>query len=727
MAKFHLYMDEAGGFEGKIKDLKSQGVPGLIVGMLVPETEKEKIERKFAEICIARNITKKFKHANEMASKIYFPGYAQDVVSLVESIKSVKIFAVAHEEDIYADMDASIRESFAANRFINMAQSLFEHVLFLEPRFYGQTMTFEFRPNSRVYPVRNNKKNAESFESIGFSSKKGEGADGLFYVWNSDALRSYLHRQTLEYHDFQKKIGKRHWQKVETIVASQSDDPFVAIVDTLAYLLWSTDFKPLGERIRSRIDIDIAYSPEHEKYRRLVRLYLSGKLADFIPAALEEINGLKKNHYRRALDALLQKALKDIDIHSLDDLRILEERVSNYLSAGRGNWAFALRLVDNLLAAAGALPDEFRDKPDIKAMVLRLRNHKLSIHNHRGESGHAWSVYRTIQAEKPEPKSIDDLREDMALDNRLAVTAANIFAFEEGNALLKPKIAALEEALKPLAAYCGKQLADPLIGKMTGTFAQNLAFLSMRKPELFSEAERLFRNAAEQFSRSGDILRHQVNLLDLYLDHGRQSDAEAVMHAIMNQPDVNPFLQEPSKGNARGMQFVLRARLKFALAQNQGYEEWVTRCSLQNLKNWFGDAVNEHPFQFTCAYLGRMAAAVKKHQESKQYFSHALAIPLNHSPADQPTLQVLRAQILVWWAMCMAGLPARQKVVEAVEILNSLAADPELKTMLHMQPDGEPGGWFAPGWKALSPVDWNQGFEPAACEEFLRCFTFNYR
>lgn len=662
-----------------------------------------------------------------MASKTYFPPYAGDVVALIESIKKLKIFVVTHEEDIYEELDASIRESFAANRFINMAQSVFEHVIFLEPSFYGQDMSFEFRPNSRVYPVKKNNKNAESFESIGFSSKKFEDGDGLFYVWNSDSLRSYLHRQTLEYHEFQKKIGKRHWQKVETIVAGNSDDPFVVIVDTLAYLMRSADFKPLGERIKSRIDIDIAYSPEHEKYRHLVRQYLAGKLVDFIPAALGQVNLFKKNHYGRSLDNLLKKSLAEIDIHSLDDLMSLERKVADFLRDSRGNWAFALRLVEILIAAADGLPEESRRKPDVSQMILRLYSHKLSIHNHRGEYGQAWSIYQKLKIQKEIPRNIEQLREDLALENRSAVSAANIFSFEEGNALLKPKIKVLEDSLKPLSDYCGKNLGDPLLGKIQGTYAQNLAFLSGRKAEYFAEAERLFKEAADQFSRPGDILRHQLNLLDLYLEHGRQSEAAATFEAIVGRKEVVRFLERPSQKTAAGMQFVLRARLKYALAHGYGNESLVETFSLSNLKDWFGEAANEHPFQFTCAYLGRMAKDNKKHDQSTQYFNHALAIPLNHRAADQPTLQVLRAQILVWWALSLGGLPARGKIVQAMAILKSISDDPELKTMLHIQPDGDAGGWFAPGWKALAAVDWSQGFDRQACEEFLRCFTFNYR
>lgn len=45
MAKFHLYMDEAGEFEGEIKTRKNQEPPSLIFGVLVPDSEKKQIEK----------------------------------------------------------------------------------------------------------------------------------------------------------------------------------------------------------------------------------------------------------------------------------------------------------------------------------------------------------------------------------------------------------------------------------------------------------------------------------------------------------------------------------------------------------------------------------------------------------------------------------------------------------------------------------------------------------
>jgi len=727
---YHLYMDESGGFEGSERKIAGSH-PALLV-TLVSDENREILATKVKLLWLKHRI--KDTHAMAKGETIK-PAYLTDLIGLLEEYQVI-CFILRHEQDLQQALSEEMQEAFAVNRFLEMADTLLEHIFFLHPPFFCKTLQFSLHPNSRVCVLDDsNMAKIEQMRALGYDPRRNKDGRGRhFVIWDPPTLRTKVQHHALDYSPWISSTGARNFSKFETIVAERSDDPLVHMTDNLAYLCRSNvrgamELQEVNSKL-IRLSVCLDYGRSQRTYRELVRWYLAGDIDAFFPEALQILTNTTDRYYRDSLNFMLENSLGKITLAEINLVEKLEQLAAEYLRTSRGNWQFVLELLRRLIAAAITWPDQVLHSDQCKRLLFRLYSLKLSVHNHRGEDVDAWESYESIDRLDLGKLTIEEYREKIEVENRAAVTMSNLFAFEQGREKVSSLITTLEHSLHPLEALAGS-LYDPLIGKLRGTMAQNVAFLAPRKPELFEQAESLFVAAAQEFTQERDKVRHDVNLLHLYLDWSKQHEAKEIVSILREYPSVAAFLERPTSETARYMQFVLSVFLKYGLENKAELNGWVELFPLASLKQWFGEAVEEHPFEFICASLGRIACSLNKELETIQYFDHALRIPLTDKPREQPTLQAIRAQIWVWWAMeeNIAGRQpsATEKIVQAIKIMEDIGTTEGLETMLRIEPDGTATGWFAEGWQALNVVDWRKVFDRAACAEFLRCFTFNYR
>lgn len=727
---YHLYMDETGEFEGHERKIASRH-PALFV-MLVPDENREALATRVTLLCLKHGI--KDTHAM-MKGGACKPAYLTDLVSLLEEYQVV-CFILRHAQDLRQALPDEMQEAFTVNRFLEMADTLLEHIFFLHPPFFGRTLQFSLHPNSRIIVLNSSDRGKiEQMRALGYDSAHNTDGKSLrFFIWNSAILRTKVQHHALDYSPWINVTGARNFPELETIAANKSDNPLVHMTDNLAYLCRS-DLRgevklQAANKTLNSLSVCLYYGRNQRAHRELVRWYLAGDVDAFVPEALQILSITTDCYYLDSLNFMLENSLAKITLAEIDRVEKLERLSAEYLRTSRGNWQFVLNLLRRLITAALAWPDQVLHSNQCQHLLFRLFSLKLSIHNHRGEDVEAWEAYESIDALDLGKLTIEEYREKIEVENRAAITMSNIFAFNQGKEKVSSLITILEHSLHPLEAVAST-LYDPLIGKLRGTMAQNVAFLAPRKPELFEQAESLFIAAAQEFTREKDRIRHDINLLHLYLDWSKQDEAKEIIGLLREYPSVAAFLERPTTETARYMQFVLLAFLKYAVQNKAELHGWVDFFPLENLKKWFGEAAEEHPFEFICASLGRIACSLNKERETIQYFEHALRIPFTDNPQKQPTLQAIRAQIWVWWAVeeNIAGhqLSAIEKIAQAVKIMEDIGTTEGLETMLRIKPDGAATGWFAEGWQALNGADWHKVFDRTACAEFLRCFTFNYR
>ena len=460
-------------------------------------------------------------------------------------------------------------------------------------------------------------------------------------------------------------------------------------------------------------------------------------MSDFLPEALERWDSFKRPYYRTSINTLIQDSLKNITLDDLDDICRIEAQANGYLRSARGNWRLVSILGTRLIDAVNSLPEKERQDRQVQQILSRLYGHKLSWHNHRGEVRQAWEASRAIDALNAGPSTIEDWRADIEIRNRQAVTFANMFAFEEGNKKIQRHLEVLQAMQDLISSKTGQEVSDPLVGKLRGTMAQNLAFLAPRDPSLFDKAEQLFLKAKEEFQRESDLLRQNIYLFHLYMDWAEinsdmQKKAAQQIEGIEGDRDFQAFLEQPDTTTARYQQFALHALLKWHLYSGNR-DKWgalLSRYSVKSLAAWFGQAVNEHPFEFIFAYLGLMAMRLNKRKEAKKYIARTLRIPMEGQRIEQPTLQAIRCLILTWWAIELERAEGPQnaaKEMEAVlDVLRWIGQQPDLGPILELQGEEAKGGWFAGAWDRLRSVDWSREFDRDACQSLLDCFTFNY-
>ncbi|MEA3348833.1 MAG: hypothetical protein U9Q39_07245, partial [Pseudomonadota bacterium] len=574
----------------------------FLTGLIVPENEVATLSEKFSEIVTEAGFSG-FIHATDLTkSKKFTTQIADKFVKTIRRSKAIP-FMVQYVQDVYTDMPEQMQDTYAVNRYLNMAQAAIEHFLFLKPDFFGQDLVFNLHPNSRVLKITKEDEHRDVFQAMGFRSllldkdTPGDPDKWLTFTWGNDALRSYLHRMATDYLPWQDVIGKRSWEKVETVVASKSSDPFVAWVDILTWLSRSViehkkfykQFKNAHESLKGYVKTVIVYGLENEQYRELVRQYLAHDMNAFFPGALKALAGFSSDYYKKNIQTLISQSLTRLNPESFDEIVKLEVQVDSFLRNSRGNWEFVLQLTDHVLRALTSLPVPRDEKKlqQIKVMYIRLLGHKISVYNHRGNTSSAWRIFEKIKSVQYRPSSIHQFREWLELENRMAVACANNFSFEESNEIIAPAIEALEQSLKPLSDLAGYGLADSQLGKLRGTRGQNYGFLALREGKYFTLAEGSFIAAGQEFSKPDDRMRHDVNLLHLYLDWGKQDLAADCLQTICDEDSAfGRFLHKPSSKNAKYMQFGLSVLLKFKLhySATAEYDKLVKKFFLAHLQ-----------------------------------------------------------------------------------------------------------------------------------------------
>jgi tetratricopeptide (TPR) repeat protein len=740
--KFHLYMDESGSFEGSEKKAKKENC--LLFAMLVPDLGYDAVMQELRELQTECGYSG-FIHAKEIFRDTRFPEYLSRLIEFTTQ-KKIILAVLRYQADIYNNLGNTLQEIFAANRYLSMAQTMFEHLFFLAPEFYHKNMDILLHPNSRIIVVdKCNKEGLQQIKSLGYrkqeitslkkesSGSKTKPSKCLVFTWTSEIVATSIHRMAVEYSPWQNLIGKRNFSAIETIVAKNTTNPFVHAVDHLAWLSLSETyrnrFNEISVDLSKKTAINLAYGPEQSEYRNMMRLFLNNDMEGFLSHAKERITTFKNPYYRSSILKQIEKSLTKPSHLDLKQMETLEHLADNCLRNSEGSWDFVLYLISRLISLTNSMPAEQRMTQNVQRLLFKLYSHKLSVHNHRGEDADAADTYGKIKQLHLGQLSISDYRENIALENRIGVTFANIFAFHEGIETITPHISAMEQSLALLQESAGEPLTDPLIGKLRGSLAQCYGFLAPRNHELFPKAEELFRNAANQFPKENDKLRHNINLLHLYLDWQKSEESSSMAERIRQTPSVARFFDTPSPETAKYCQFALTVLIKYGLVKKQTDPELIEKFSLHSLRDWFGESVNEHPFELLYAYLGRIALQVGNLKIAKDYFSQALTLPPTENLRKQTTLQTIRAEIYTWWALELFALgqtkPAQEKMRAALSIMQEIGRTVGLETILSLQ-SKTPSGWFSQGWTALAATDWQTSFNTDACEQFLKCFTFNY-
>lgn len=73
---------------------------------------------------------------------------------------------------LYAGIQATGSEMFAANRDLSMLQHLLEHILFLYTGFWGLDLHFSLHPCNRVFPE--DSKKVDEYKRLGSSSPRAK-------------------------------------------------------------------------------------------------------------------------------------------------------------------------------------------------------------------------------------------------------------------------------------------------------------------------------------------------------------------------------------------------------------------------------------------------------------------------------------------------------------------------------------------------------------------------
>lgn len=272
--------------------------------------------------------------------------------------------------------------------------------------------------------------------------------------------------------------------------------------------------------------------------------------------------------------------------------------------------------------------------------------------------------------------------------------------------------------------------ADPLRHTQKA-YGSNLAFRAPRHPDFFQQAEKVFlAELANVHTR--ETWLQELGLIHLYLDWGKMEEAEQRLNKITDDTGLGSFLADPGNQAFYPDPLVLAAWLKFQVHRDQEPSSPIWRSlTLDKLITWYEDAVNYHPFELICAYLGRLAYRYGTPEDRPQdFFYHAMSMPRTGNLNKSCHSHAIKAQIQTWWAIIdhEAGRSesAGFKMGRVLSFLEAVSYKEELASMLQTQEGRAVGGWFAEAWEALRAVDWSTGFSMDACRRFLECFTFTY-
>lgn len=728
---YHLYMDESGQFEGDSSKVRGS----IILGALIKDEAVEAIKEKYSNLLLKYFSGKLQIHSKDFIkqNRTKFMSFSNELLGSLLGRKmkdNIVVFKMDFRTNVNAGDHRYLSDSFAANRYLNMAQDVIEHICFLHSSFWGKSITFSLHPNNRVMSFSStDEQTVSDFNALGFKTfaDKYTPDKMIAYLWDANALRIFCHRLFLEYNAFASTIGSRSYSGIEMPVASKSNDVFVEIVDVLAFILRGFCGDGMREMLTAKIDVKLSYGPEHTRYKSLAQSYLQGEYDIFFQQALQAGKEMS-SYYHQQVNSMIRLPLASPGL-TMPMISRLEALLDASLRAKTGNWEFVSTVTAKLMAGLAALPPEEQNSVETQRVRARLYAHKLSVHNHRGEVLPALLAAKEIEGVDLGLLGLEDWREQLACRNRQAVAYANAFDFTWGCETLPPLIGVLEQNIQHIQSATGALVRDDLIGRLRGALGQCCAFLAPRFPERFEEAERLFLAAKSQFVRNKDRTFHTINFFHLYNDWGKHEQADSMLQELLSDDANKAFIDAPTKENARYRQFVLNCFFKYSSAKPD-LEDLPTSFSIEHLTDYFESSSDEHPFEFIFAYLGRWSARLGKLDLSDAYYARALAIPESGGHELQPTLQAIRAEILAWQAQDLrAHAPERsaENMRKATELIRSLGQDPALSAMLSLTPGAPSGGWFGPAYDALAAVDWSAGFSEQACDELLSCFTFNYK
>lgn len=729
--KWHFYCDEAGAFE-KIETYHNYQ-NSIIAGILVPDSSRKALSEQYTGLLKKHGITSRFVHGKDLFKDPAYNAFVNDLVDLTVNAP-IKLCRTAFKRDMFSLFpEKAISETFAGNRYLYMMESLLEHIIFLDPENFGNNQSFFLHPNSRVFPCT--RKEKDHYEAYGFDvfcPDKTQPDHCLVNVWSETGLRIFINRLCVDYEPFVTLQGRKSISEIEMPVAKKSNDNFVHWVDNLAgVLMWATD--DTKTRLASSLYMDIQYGEATDLYRQLCRLYLQKAFDRFVDLYFQSADIINSSCYSNKLEMLLAQSLEKFNLSSVKQAYKLEKIVDHHLRSGTGELQYSIAVVDYLIKAVTRF--EFNEK----RLLIKLYNHKLSCLNHRGEVIEAWKVVEKTRETGGRANTIEDWRQEAEFINRKAVTSANVFEFLSCNSELERILETLTQTRALMNHLNDMVLKDPLIGKISGTMAQNYAFSAPFIGGCFEKAETIFLRARDEFENPPDILRQNIYLAHLYMDWGKSDKVKDTVNKIASNDSVKKFINDPCADNARYMGFPLAVFLKFFLYNGETGRDFLDQFTRNNIKTWFKNAGNEHPFEFIFAYLGRLSFQNNKIKRAQGYFNSALSIPRQGKTSLQITIRMIHTQILVWWALEYFAhgndSDAVEKLTLAVNILTRIGEDDQFSPVLKIENKKGVSGWFAQGYNTLVTAMTGSIEKSAeekqscidACHSFLKFFTFNYR
>jgi len=719
---WHFYCDEAGEFE-TIKNF-SNYKNSILAGFLIPDSKRELLSEEYSKLLNKHGFKEGFIHGKDLYKNPAYKNFTKDLVALTVN-SPVKLCRTTFKQDIFYTSGENISETFACNRYLYMMESLLEHIIFLDSQNFEIDQSFFLHPNSRVFPC--NQAKSEKFKSNGFhvfAPDKTKPDNYLVKVWDETGLRVFINRLCTDYSPFVSMLGERTIDEIEMPVAKKSQDNFVHWIDNLAgILMWKND--KIKNDLEDFLYMDIKYGETTDLHKKLCMLYLQKEFDEFINLYFQSINTIHNDYYKNRLNTLVEKSLGKFNTSSIQRVYQLERIVDNHLHSGTGELEYVTAVVDYLIKALSNF------ETTEKKLLLKLYNHKLSYHNHRGEVMEAWNIVKKARELDCPPNTIEEWRDEIEFINRQAVASANVFDFTSCNPQLEQILKTLTNAKESLNQSNNLELRDPLIGKVSGTLAQNYAFSAPFQTTYFKKAEKIFLSARSEFENPSDILRQNIYLAHLYMNKEDNSKIYDIVNTITSDASVKKFIDNPCSDNAKYMGFPLAVLLKFYLYDGKNNGKFLDTFTKKNIRAWFQNAANEHPFEFIYAYLGRLSFQYGSIKQGESFFNSALTIPIQGKTSQQITIRMIQTEILVWWALEYFNqdnnIVAVDKLNKAVNILDRTGEDELFAPILKIVDKKGVSGWFANGYNTLAKAIDEKTDYIDACNEFLKYFTFNYR
>lgn len=732
---YHFYCDESGQFEEGLYYKNS-----LVFGLLVPDEHRETLAADYIRLKESYPSLRSLPvlHGMELQTNEEYKRFTEDLVKLTVA-SPIQTVSIRHEQDILKNVAGGVPETFYCNRYLYMIQALIDTVLFFHPPLWHPATDFTFRHNTRVFAVQG-RAHLDELREQGYSpfQPRKNQEKWLVNVWDNAGFMIFLKRRLADFSPYHQTTGVRNVVKADMQTASRSEDVFSAWADALVGILRRRNPLEMAGLIADTLCIDAVYGREHQRYTDLVTMFLEKRYDDFLSETLSYLHRVTHAYYRDQLRNLVDQALDHVDINGpmIGDIAgLMESQVEN----STGNWGHVLAITEKLIARLEAATNT----PETSAALKTLRASRLSCLNHRGETREAEILAKTL-VEDP-ARTVEDIRKKAEIINRLAVTGANRFDFIEPARQLVPYIQRLIASRSELSQIEGRDLNDPLIGRLASTAGQAFAFATPFNERHREAASFLLKTALMVADTPEDTLRQSVYLAHLYLDMDRfshrfslldPSDPEVkqeidglvrdTMDYVAGQPLVSAFIRRPFADTPLSMAFVLAVFLKYEFQTGQALipdsDAWVNR----HLESAFGHCSNEHPFELIFGYLGQKAMAKGDFHTAGVYFENALNIPVRIKDAP-PVIQAIHGQIIGLWARCLLQHgkqeEAHQKIRVLLHVMGRIADNPDNATILTR--DG--GGWFGSEIQTLEKALKQNGDVEASLSAFLERFTFNYR